>query len=107
MNSDYLRIEVLCKTDSFSDSKLYFIYHSDYHCSHANEGKSPSFTKSGRLTWKAVGTHAGDGKRGLTSSMIDGGTYFVLMRCSGTRNERSSGTLVESLHSIRRKSAIV
>ena len=39
------------------------------------------------------------GKRGLTSSMIDDETYFVSMRCGGTRNERSSGTLVESLHS--------
>ncbi len=93
MNSDYLRIEVLCKTDSFSDSKLYFIYHSDYHCSRANEGNSPSFTKSGRLTWKAVGTHAGDGKRGLTSSMIDGGTYFVLWHSEGAIERYSRGIL--------------
>ena len=32
--------------------------------------------------------------------MIDDGVYFVLMRCGGTLNEQSSGTLVKSLHSM-------
>ena len=48
----------------------------------------------------------GRGERGLRSSMIGGGTYFVLMRWGGTRNERSSCTLAESLHSMRIPGAV-
>ena len=36
----------------------------------------------------------------LTLSMTDDGTYFVFIRCDGIRNERSSGTLTESSHSM-------